>query len=90
MDDSKPAAAVIELAAQIADKTVRCDIELFCRDTWVDGVQYFDVTAPRLFGEDLTMVRDALEYIQLRGDVFPWAMQRHPLHPQWVRFEEKA
>ncbi|MGH8040393.1 MAG: hypothetical protein ACRES5_27225 [Pseudomonas sp.] len=88
MDHSEPAAGTIALAVQIADKTVRCDIELFCRDTWIDGVRHFDANAPRLFGEDLGTVRDALEYIRLRGDVFPWALKRHHIHTQLICFEE--
>lgn len=83
------AAEVIERAAQIADKTVRSDIELFAKDTWIDDVQHYDVTTPRLYDEDAAVVKDALEYIQLRGDVFPWVMRRHPIHAHLVRFEEK-
>ncbi|MGH8037309.1 MAG: hypothetical protein ACREPD_06170 [Stenotrophomonas sp.] len=89
MAHSDPAAEVMALAAQIADRTVRCDIELFARDTWIDDVQHFDLTAPRLYDEDVEMVRDAVMYIQLRGDVFPWVMHRHPIHSHMVRFEEK-
>lgn len=90
MGQFEHAADVVALAAQIADKTVRCDIELFASDAWIDGTQYFDLTAPRLYDQDVEMVRDALDYIQLRGDVFPWVMHRHPAHPHLVRFEEKT
>lgn len=84
------AAEVLERAAQIADKTVRTDIELFSTDVWMEDLHYFDVTTPRLYDEDLAEVNDALEYLQLRGDVFPWVMHAHPVHPHLVRFEEKA
>jgi len=90
MARTENAAEVLERAAQIADKTVRTDIELFATDIWMDGLHYFDVTAPRLYDEDIAEVNDALEYIQLRGDVFPWVMHAHPVHPHLVRFEEKA
>ncbi|MCI1111001.1 hypothetical protein MOQ26_08125 [Stenotrophomonas maltophilia] len=81
----------VQLAAEIADKTVRSDIELFAKDVYIDGVQYYDLDAPRLFDEDVAMVRDAIEYIGLRGEgVFPWTMHRHPQHPNLVRFEDKA
>lgn len=90
MARTEDSAGVLERAAQIADKTVRSDIELFSTDTWMDGLHYFDVTTPRLYDEDIVEVNDALEYIQLRGDVFPWVMHVHPVHPHLVRFEEKV
>ncbi|EMT5435820.1 hypothetical protein WMR10_001369 [Stenotrophomonas maltophilia] len=80
----------VQLAAEIADKTVRSDIELFAKDVYIDGVQHYDLDAPRLYDEDVAMVRDAIEYIGLRGEgVFPWIMHRHPQHPNLVRFEDK-
>lgn len=90
MVTTQPTAEVLERAAQIADKTVRSDIELFAKGTWIDDVQFYDVTTPRLYDEDIAEVNDALEYIQLRGDVFPWVMHRHPVHAHLVRFEDKA
>ncbi|HDS1622409.1 TPA: hypothetical protein QEL29_000705 [Stenotrophomonas maltophilia] len=91
MPKQQPIAQYLQLAAEIADRTVRSDIELFAKDVYVDGVQHYDLDAPRLYDEDVSMVRDALEYIDLRGEgVFPWIMHRHPQHPNLVRFEDRA
>lgn len=82
---------LLQLAAEIADRTVRSDIELFARDVYIDGIQHYDLDAPRLYDEDVSMVRDALEYIELRGDgAFPWIMHRHPQQSNLVRFEDRA
>lgn len=90
MPKQQPIAQYLQLAAEIADRTVRSDIELFAKDVWVDGVQHYDLDVPRLYDDDVSMVRDALEYIDLRGEgVFPWIMHRHPQHPSWVRFEDR-
>ncbi|WP_414499169.1 hypothetical protein [Stenotrophomonas maltophilia] len=91
MATEKTIAEVLQLAAEIADRTVRSDIELFAKDVYVDGVQHYDLDAPRLYDEDVSMVRDALEYIDLRGEgVFPWIMHRHPQQPNLVRFEDRV
>lgn len=91
MPKQQTIAQYLQLAAEIADRTVRSDIELFTKDVWVDGIQHYDLDAPRLYDEDVSMVRDALEYIDLRGEgVFPWVMRRHPQHPNLVRFEDRA
>ncbi len=90
MPKQQTIAQYLQLAAEIADRTVRSDIELFAKDVWVDGIQHYDLGAPRLYDEDVSMVRDALEYIDLRGEgVFPWIMHRHPQQPNLVRFEDK-
>ncbi|ENE1253430.1 hypothetical protein ABM187_003653 [Stenotrophomonas maltophilia] len=90
MPKQQPIAQYLQLAAEIADRTVRSDIELFAKDVWVDGVQHYDLDVPRLYDDDVSMVRDALEYIDLRGEgVFPWIMHRHPQHPSGVRFEDR-
>ncbi|PZT06320.1 hypothetical protein A7X89_11215 [Stenotrophomonas maltophilia] len=91
MPKQQSIAQYLQLAAEIADRTVRSDIELFAKDVWVDGIQHYDLDAPRLYDEDVSMVRDALEYINLRGEgVFPWIMHRHPQQPNLVRFEDRV
>jgi hypothetical protein len=81
---------LLELARDIADRTARCDIELFAKDTWIDGVQHYDTTVARCFDVDVVVVREAVNYLDLRGDVFPWRMERHQACAELVRFVDKS
>lgn len=80
---------LLELARDIADRTARCDIELFAKDAWIDGVQYYDASAARCFDVDVAVVREAVEYLELRGDVFSWLIQRHPDQPHLICFADR-
>lgn len=79
------------LAIAIADGTARSDIELFAGSTTVEGVEYHNtaMTAPGCGPDELEAVQRAVQYIDQRGDVFPWYMQRHIGASQLVRFVEK-
>lgn len=83
-----------QLARQIAESTVRSDIESYAEWVEVDGLQFLDTTKPQRGSGDpmkaLEYVRLAVEYIDQRGDVFDWHMQRHICAPHLVRFVEKA
>lgn len=82
----------VTLAIQIADDTARSDIEIYAKTYEDDGLKYFDVT--RLSSDDAPIgdmgrINRALEYIRVRGDVFPWLMKRHIAAPYLVQFVDK-
>lgn len=84
---------VVDLAIRIADNSVRSDIELFARPREIEGLAFFDLAAPAGAYDaafELDRVRQAVEYINARGDVFPWHMKRHISSTTLVRFEEKV
>ncbi len=86
--------ALDQLARKIAENTVRPDIESYAEWVEVDGLQFLDTTKPQRGSGDpmkaLEYVRLAVEYIDQRGHVFDWHMQRHICAPHLVRFVEKA
>ncbi len=82
----------LALAIQIADDTARADIEIYAQ--WhLDGDQrYFDTTRAASKEDpagDMERITRALEYIRVRGDVFPWLMKRHIAAPSLVQFVDK-
>ncbi|WP_368565526.1 hypothetical protein [Pseudoxanthomonas sp. UTMC 1351] len=91
-DQSGHSMRTLNLALTIADSAVRSDVEMYCRTTYVDGGSpACDTGRPAEGGqmEDLVIVTRALEYIALRGDVFPWRLDRLAENPQIVRFIDK-
>ncbi len=82
----------VALAIQIADDSARADIEVYAQ--WhLDGDQrYFDTTRAASNEDpagDMERITRALEYIRVRGDVFPWLMKRHIAAPSLVQFVDK-
>ncbi len=86
--------ALDQLARQIAENTVRSDIESYAEWVEVDGLRFMDTTRAQDGSGDpvkaLEYVRFAVEYIDQRGDAFDWHMQRHISAPHLVRFVEKS
>jgi len=86
--------ALDRLARQIAENTVRSDIESYAEWVEVDGQKFMDTTRAQDGSGDpvkaLEYVRFAVEYIDQRGDAFDWHMQRHISAPHLVRFVDKA
>lgn len=86
--------ALDQLARQIAENTVRSDIESYAEWVEVDGLQFMDTTKAQEGSgysvKALEYVRLAVEYIDQRGDAFDWHMQRHISAPHLVRFVDKA
>ncbi|WP_313036610.1 hypothetical protein [Stenotrophomonas acidaminiphila] len=86
--------ALDQLARQIAENTVRSDIESYAEWVEVDGQKFMDTTRAQDGSGDpvkaLEYVRFAVEYIDQRGDAFDWHMQRHISAPHLVRFVDKA
>jgi len=90
-------AQVRDLALRIADISVRSEIELFAHGH-ARGLRIeFDTSKPCEHDDNtpednaanLRRVSDAVRYIDLRGDAFPWRMVRDPSFPNMVHFEEK-
>lgn len=79
------------LAVAIADTAVRSDVEIYAAPCSAEDLQFYNtaMTAPGCGPDELAAVQRALDYIEKRGDVFPWYMQRHISAPHLVRFIEK-
>lgn len=81
---------LLALQQQIADNAVRADIECYTDCVFDgDGNRLFDLTQPLEEGVDMQLVRQAVTYIELRGDVFPWHMKRRIDAPHLVQFVDK-
>lgn len=83
----------IALAIQIADDQARAEVEIYAAERELEGVKYFDInsaSSPDDADGDIAKVRRVLEYIRVRGDVFPWQLKRHISHPGLVQFVEKS
>ncbi|MBS0212351.1 MAG: hypothetical protein JSR26_04105 [Proteobacteria bacterium] len=90
---------LLNAAIEIADATVRSDVECFCEGGCEggDGASWYDTSKPFGLGESDAQlklaglfVQRALRYIGLRSpDAFPWRFVRHPDRPELVRFEER-
>lgn len=82
----------VNLAMEIADATVRSDIEMFAKEVYSEGVRYYDTSAT--VEEDSKTQADALDrsirYIDKRGDALPFVMKRHIGCKTLVWFEDKA
>lgn len=80
----------LRVAIQIADNAVRADIE--CHAAVVidsDGNRLFNTNEALEEGVDMQIIHQALAYIELRGDVFPWHMKRRIDAPNLVQFVDK-
>ena len=88
------------LALDIADATVRSEIELYAQGYTQDGHPWYclDKPEPGSLGKPdpeadaraLVIVDRAFRYIELRGDVFDWRIERDTTDPRCVRFVEKG
>lgn len=86
---------LLELAIRIADRAVRSDIEIYAAGDMIAGTPHYDTTQTDDGGDseqrdhNQAIVDDALAYIALRGNVFPWRLVGHKADPLVVRFEAK-
>ena len=88
---------VLNLALRIADNTARSDIE--CYAFWKEHGHrsLYDISqapedpkaTPAEQAECIRKAQDAVRYIELRADVFPWRLVRDPSFPNIVHFEDK-
>ncbi|MGH8037038.1 MAG: hypothetical protein ACREPD_04780 [Stenotrophomonas sp.] len=93
MNDTTPPQAgfvLMVLASDIADACVRSEVELYAHELKDDaGHPMFDTRRPAYQADDLKRVNQALQYIELRGDVFPWVLKRRLDSPTIVQFFDK-
>ena len=81
---------LLALAMQIADNAVRADIECYAAFMFdADGNRLFNLNQPLEEEVDMQVVRQAVTYIELRGDMFPWHMKRRIDAPHLVQFVDK-
>jgi len=83
----------VALAFAIADDIVRSDVEVYALRHGMeeDGTPIYDTRgSDRADDHDAEVVQRAIQYIDARGDVFPWRMKRYIDAPYLVRFEEKG
>ncbi|GEM_PF-2119075 len=83
---------VVSMATEIADATVRADIEMYAREVYSEGIRYYDTsaTADEDSKAQADALRRALRYIDKRGDALPFVMKRHIGCKALVWFEDKA
>lgn len=87
-------ANTLALAVAIAYQAARADVEIHAPAVELDGLRFFDATCGNVQGEDATAaryaIRQAVRYIEARGDVFPWRLKRHISQPGLLHFEERT
>ncbi|HEL3749974.1 hypothetical protein JY409_03295 [Stenotrophomonas maltophilia] len=87
-------ARTLALAVAIADQAARADVEIHAPAVELDGLCFFDASCGNAKGEDATAarqaIRQAVQYIEARGDVFPWRLKRHISQPELLHFEERS
>lgn len=87
-------ARTLALAVAIADQAARADVEIHATAVELDGLRFFDATCGNVQGEDAAAaryaIRQAVRYIEARGDVFPWRLKRHISQPGLLHFEERS
>ncbi|HIE4485208.1 TPA: hypothetical protein ACXM52_000331 [Stenotrophomonas maltophilia] len=87
-------ASTLALAVEIADRAARADVEIHAPAVKLDGLRFFDVTCGNIQGEDATAaryaIRQAVRYIEARGDALPWRLKRHISQPALLHFEERT
>ncbi|HIE5880414.1 TPA: hypothetical protein ACXN3U_000769 [Stenotrophomonas maltophilia] len=87
-------ASTLALAVEIADRAARADVEIHATAVKLDGLRFLDATCGNIQGEDATAaryaIRQAVRYIEARGDVFPWRLKRHISQPSLLHFEERT
>ena len=85
-------AGTLALAVAIADQAARADVEIHAPAVELDGLRFFDATCGNTQGEDATAaryaIRQAVRYIEARGDALPWRLKRHISQPGLLHFEE--
>lgn len=80
-----------KLAHAIADGAVRSDIELYAHGfNDPDGSPRYDISRGQDEPRDILVTQRAVQYIEARGDVFPWRLRRSSDAPHIVWFEDKA
>jgi len=83
---------LLALAMAIADDNVRGEIELYARQHWIEDTVFYDTAQVVEPGEeaeqDLAVVQRALQYIEARGDVWPWRLKRHINNPALIHFDD--
>ncbi|MFL4597235.1 hypothetical protein ACJ6WI_08185 [Stenotrophomonas maltophilia] len=87
-------ANTLVLAVEIADQAARADVEIHAPAVELDGLRFFDATCGNIQGEDATAaryaIRQAVRYIEARGDALPWRLKRHISQPGLLHFEERT
>ncbi|HIE4342229.1 hypothetical protein I5U90_07895 [Stenotrophomonas maltophilia] len=87
-------ASTLALAVAIADQAARAHVEIHAPAVELDGLRFFDVTCGNVQGEDATAaryaVRQAVRYIEARGDALPWRLNRHISQPALLHFEDRT
>ncbi|WP_459062142.1 hypothetical protein [Stenotrophomonas sp. PSU-St15] len=84
-------ADLAELALAVADAAVRTDIEVFARQQNIEGRTFYDLSCAddQRSPEAMGYIQRATAYIEARGDVFPWRLERHVSAPSLVCFRDK-
>ncbi|HHA2767544.1 TPA: hypothetical protein ACOECM_001522 [Stenotrophomonas maltophilia] len=87
-------ASTLALAVEIADRAARADVEIYAPAVELDELRFFDATCGNVQGEDATAaryaIRQAVRYIEARGDALPWRLKRHISQPGLLHFEERT
>lgn len=83
-------ASTLALAVTIADQAARANVEIHAPSIELDGVRGYDSTCGSVSGPVRGSVQLALQYIEARGDGFPWRLKRHISQPTLLFFEERT
>ncbi|EKZ1928039.1 MULTISPECIES: hypothetical protein [Stenotrophomonas] len=83
-------ANTLVLAVAIADQAARANVEIHAPSIELDGVRGYDSTCGSVSGPVRGSVQLALQYIEARGDGFPWRLKRHISQPTLLFFEERT
>ncbi|MBH1577308.1 hypothetical protein I5U66_15860 [Stenotrophomonas maltophilia] len=83
-------ASTLALAVLIADQAARANVEIHAPTIELDGVRGYDSTCGSVSGPARSSVQLALQYIEARGDGFPWRLKRHISQPTLLFFEERT
>ncbi len=87
-------ASTLALAVEIADRAARADVEIHAPAVKLDGLRFFDTTCGNIQGEDATAaryaIRQAVRYIEARGDALPWRLKRHISQSALLHFEDRT
>ncbi|HFL6954571.1 TPA: hypothetical protein ACG4O9_000847 [Stenotrophomonas maltophilia] len=80
----------LALAVLIADQAARANVEIHAPSIELDGVRGYDSTCGSVSGPARGSVQLALQYIEARGDGFPWRLKRHISQPALLFFEDRT
>lgn len=94
---NEPSGTSGQLAVQIADQSVRSDIECYAQYLRVDGRTVYDTSRlvdgpkpdPATEAADLATIQRALRYIEQRGDALPFELHRSINDFNLVWFEDR-